>query len=227
MFEEFLKREKAIFDILNRLSGEKLTFVVIGGYGVSAYKHRFSVDADIVVSHEDIGKFEAVMVKNSFKKTASKELENIYSSKFIRYEKEDSKISIDILVGGVGVRQTGAAFSYEILLKNSSLRKITGTTSEVKALVPKREVLIAMKLQSGRLTDLRDVVALSKGSDVKLVKAFLQSGDKNRIRDHLTNLSSILDTKGFMDSFKGVFVEKKYDVDVETVKKICKLADEL
>ena len=104
MFEEFLKREKAIFDILNRLSGEKLTFVVIGGYGVSAYKHRFSVDADIVVSHEDVGKFEAVMVKNGLKKTASRELENVYSTKFIRYEKEDIKISIDILVGGVGVR---------------------------------------------------------------------------------------------------------------------------
>jgi len=226
MFEEFLKRERAIFDILNKLSGENLTFVVIGGYGVSAYKHRFSVDADIVVSHKDVGKFETAMAKNGFKKTASKELENVYSSKFIRYEKEDSNISIDILVGGVGVRQTGAAFSFETLLKNSKPRKIIGSTGEVKAQVPEKEVLIGMKVQSGRLTDLRDVVALSKNADINLVRDFLRSGDRKQIKNHLEHLSSVLETKGFMDSFKGIFVEKKYDVDLETVGKICKLADE-
>ncbi len=227
MFEEFLKREKAIFDILNRLSDEKLTFVVIGGYGVSAYKHRFSVDADLVVSHEDVGKFEYILSKNGFNKTSSKELENIYSSRFIRYEQDEYKVSIDLLVGGVGVRQTGAAFSFDLLLKNSSPRRIIGTTGETKAIVPSKEVLIAMKLQSGRLTDLRDVVALSADIDPKQVKSLLLAGDRKTIKKHLEHLHSILETKSFMDSFKGVFVEKKYDIDVETIRKICKLTDEI
>ncbi len=226
MFEEFLKREKAIFDILNTLSGAKLRFVVVGGYGVSAYKHRFSVDADIVVSHEDAKKFEEVLGKNGFKRTASRELENIYSSKFVRYETSGvTKVSVDLLVGGVGARQTSAAFGFDLLLANSDYRKITGAAGEVTALVPKKEVLIAMKLHSGRLTDLRDVVALSRDVDVELIRDILLRGDKKRLKSHLIKLDSILETKGFMDSFKGVFIEKKFDVDMESVKKICKLAD--
>ena len=32
-------------------------------------------------------------------------------------------------------------------------------------------------------------------------------------------LLSLVDDKGFIDSFKGVFIEKKYDVDLEEIKK--------
>jgi len=227
MFELFLKREKAIFDALNRLSAEKLTFVVVGGYGVSAYRHRFSVDADIVVSHGDAGRFEDALERIGFRKTASRELENVYSSRFIRYEKEEDRISVDVLVGGLGVRQTGAAFSFDTLLKNSKPRKITGTSGETTALVPGKETLIAMKIHSGRPTDLRDVVALSTGTDPKLVKPFLLTGDRKRIKGNLERLNSILEDKGFIDSFKGVFMEKKYDADIEAARRICRLAEEL
>lgn len=227
MFEGFLDREKAIFDILNRLVEEKLTFIVVGGYGVSAYKHRFSVDAGIVVSHEDAKKFEDALKKNGFEATTSRELENIYSSEFIRYEKGEDKVSVDLLVGGMQARQTGAAFGHDLLLKNSRYRKITGASSEVRALVPRKEVLIALKLHSGRLTDLRDVAALSRDVDIELVKTLLDRGDGRRVREHLKNLDSLLETKEFMDSFKGVFVEKRYDVDMETTRKICGLADDI
>lgn len=227
MFEEFLKREKTIFDTLNKLLSENLTFVVVGGYGISAYKHRFSVDADIVISREDTKKFEDTLRKNGFRKTMSRELDNLYNSKFIRYETTgETKVSVDLLVNGVSVRQTKAAFSFEMLLENSKYRDITGASGEVKALVPRKEVLIAMKIHAGRLTDLRDVAALSKGVDTELVKNLIQRGDKKRVIEHLNKLKSILETKEFMDSFKGVFMEKKYDIDIESLKKICKLADE-
>lgn len=227
MFEEFLKREKTIFDTLNKFLDEKLTFVVVGGYGVSAYKHRFSVDADIVISSKDAEKFEEVLRKNRFKKTITKKLENLYNSKFMRYETTDeTKVSVDLFIDGVGVRQTKAAFGFETLLENSTYRTITGAGGEVKALVPKKEVLIAMKLHAGRLTDLRDVAALSKDADIKGVKGLILRGDKKRVKNHLHRLETALETKEFTDSFKGVFMEKKYDVDAETIKKICKLADE-
>ncbi|MBM3309605.1 MAG: nucleotidyl transferase AbiEii/AbiGii toxin family protein [Candidatus Altiarchaeales archaeon] len=228
MFEEFLNREKGIFDILNKLLKENLTFVVIGGYGVSAYKHRFSIDADIVISHENVQKFEEVLKKSGFKKTASKELENLYSSKFIRYATEGkANVTIDLLVGGTGVRQTNAAFSFEMLRENSDYRKIIGSSGEVKALVPKKEVLIAMKLHAGRMTDLRDVAALARDVDIGQIKSLLQIGDKKRIKEHLDKLESLLETADFMNSFKGVFIEKKYDIDTTTIKKICTLADSL
>lgn len=236
MFEEFLNREKGIFDILNKLLQENLTFVVIGGYGVSAYKHRFSIDADIAISHGDVERFEDVLKKNGFRRTAAKKLENLYSSKFIRYETAGTaNVTIDLLVGGMGVRQTKAAFSFEMLKENSDYRKIIGANGEVKALVPRKEVLIAMKIHAGRMTDLRDVAALAKDVDITLIKTLLQRGDhgrslvrdKKRMKEHLKKLDSLLETPDFMNSFKGVFIEKKYDIETTTIKKICKLADEL
>ena len=47
MFEAFIRRENKIFEMLQEFLNNDLDFIVIGGYGVSAYKHRFSIDADI------------------------------------------------------------------------------------------------------------------------------------------------------------------------------------
>ena len=46
----------------------------------------------------------------------SKELENLYSTKFERYEKNVGlPVNVDLLIGGMGVRQTNAAFSFDFL----------------------------------------------------------------------------------------------------------------
>ena len=47
--EELIKKENEIFDILQKFIEEKLDFIIVGGYAVSSFKHRFSVDADIVI----------------------------------------------------------------------------------------------------------------------------------------------------------------------------------
>ena len=89
MVEQFIKRENDIFDILQKFLDAELDFILIGGYAISAFKHRFSVDADIIIKTEDQEKFENLLKDNSFIKTISKNLENAYSSKFVRYEKKD------------------------------------------------------------------------------------------------------------------------------------------
>ena len=71
MFDTFIKRENQIFEILQELTASGLEFVVVGGYAVSAYKHRFSVDADIVVKRGDMEKFAQILAKNKFVKTHS------------------------------------------------------------------------------------------------------------------------------------------------------------
>ena len=38
--------------MLQKFIDAGLDLIVIGGYGVSAYKHRFSIDADLVISEE-------------------------------------------------------------------------------------------------------------------------------------------------------------------------------
>src|SRR3989338_4933272 len=125
--EELIKKENHIFEILQKFMDADLEFVIIGGYAVSAYKHRFSVDADIVVKRSDLGGFAQILEKNGFVKTISKQLENAYSSEFVRYEKAtELPVSFDLLIDGVGVRQTSAAFGYDFLRSHCEKRVVKG-----------------------------------------------------------------------------------------------------
>lgn len=216
--EQLIKKENEIFSTLQKFIDKDLNFIVVGGYAVSAFKHRFSVDADIVVKSEDLNKFEDILKKEGFRKTITKELENIYSSKFIRYEKDQA--NVDILIDALASRTTNASFSFNLVFDNSIKKKIMGIEKEISARIPVRELLIAMKIHSGRLTDFRDIAALAKDSDLSLIKKFLFIGDLNVISQNLHKLSQIVNDKNFVDSFKGVFVEKKFDIDFEQVKRI-------
>src|SRR3989338_5729631 len=223
MFEKFVNRENEIFNIIEKFNNAKVGLVIVGGYAVSAYRHRFSVDVDIVIRKDDYGKSKNLLENNDYKKTMSKELENLYSTKFERYEKKiELPVNVDLLIGGMGVRQTNAAFSFDFLNENSQKRKIIGTEKEIVANVPDKELLIAMKIHAGRLTDFRDVVALCHGIDVQRVKEILDRGDKNQIKKHCEWLKKALTDPNFIGSFKGVFVEKGA---VPNIKKVMELID--
>lgn len=60
------------------------------------------------------------------------------------------------------------------MLDNSALKKIIGIEKEIIARVPSKEILIITKIHSGRLTDFRDVVALSKGIDLNKINEIIQ-----------------------------------------------------
>jgi hypothetical protein len=218
-----LEREGEVMRILNRLSSTGVVFVVVGGYGVSAYRHRYSIDADIVVRKEELNKFAEILEGEAYAYTASKKLENTYLTEFMRYERDNPKVSVDLLIDGLGCRQTGAAYSFEFLLENSTLMEIKGIQDNVKVYVPTREILIIMKLHSGRLTDLRDVAALTFGLDLEFIKKHLFRGNQNIIRKNMKKLETLLENKGFQDSFKGVFMEKKYQIKKDDIKKLVKL----
>ena len=219
--EELIKKENDIFEILQEFIDAKLEFIIVGGYAVSAFKHRFSVDADIVIKSESLHDFEDILKKQGFKKTITKQLENDYSSKFIRYEKE--KASVDILIDALASRTTNASFSYELIYDNTIKKKIIGIEKDVIAIIPIKELLIVMKLHSGRLTDFRDIAALAKNTNLELIKKFLFIGNLKVIEENLSKLHKVVNDKNFIDSFKGVFVEKKFDIDFEQVKKISEL----
>jgi len=80
-----------------------------------------------------------------------------------------------------------------------------------------------MKLHSGRLTDFRDIAALAKDADLSIIKRFLFIGDLNVLQDNLDRLNKTVNDKKFIDSFKGVFIEKKFDVDLKQVERISKI----
>lgn len=219
--EELIKRENDIFDILQKLVDAGLNFIVVGGYAVSSFKHRFSVDADIVIPKDELKSFEETLIKQEFKKAYSKELEDVYSSAFVRYEKEGA--SIDIMIGALCSRNTDAAYSYELLFANSIKRKIIGIEKEVIARIPIKEILIATKIHSGRLTDFRDIASLAKDSDLEKIRKFLFIGNISIVNENLKKLNSVVNSKNFIDSFKGVFIEKKFDIDFKQVENISNL----
>ena len=219
--EELIKKENDIFEILQKFIDSNLDFILVGGYAVSAFKHRFSVDADIIVKSENLTDFENILKKQGFNKTITKQLENTYSSKFIRYEKEHA--SVDILIDALVSRTTNASFRYNLIYENTIKKKIIGIEKEVIARIPIKELLIVMKLHSGRLTDFRDIAALAKDTDLELIKKFLFIGDLSIIKENLSSLNKVVNNKNFVDSFKGVFVEKKFDIDFEQVKRISEL----
>jgi len=219
MFEQFIKRENDIFDILQLFLDNNLNFILIGGYAVSAFKHRFSIDADIVIKSEDYGKFEILLKENDFEKIISKELKNIYSSKFVRFQKKkELTISVDLMIDGVGIRQIESAIGFDKINKNSIKKKIKGLEKEIIVKIPIKELLIAMKLQSGRATDFRDIIALSENIDINKIKEFLNNNKK--VLNNIKELISLIDKKEFIDSFKGVFMEKKFDINLKNIKKL-------
>lgn len=217
---DLVKRENIIFETLQEFLNRDLHFVLVGGYAVSAYKHRFSIDADLIIKKEDVKTFEEILKKKFFK-TISKELDHVYASEYIRFETgEKPAASIDILINGIGSRTTQASFSIEKIEKYSKKRKVIGTEKEITALVPNREVLIALKLHSGRLTDFRDIVALCQNIDIELVMEFLKVGDRKILNQNIEKLLSLIEEKDFVNSFKGVFQEKQYKVDLSEVRKL-------
>jgi len=219
--EELIKKENEIFDVLQKFIDAKLDFIVVGGYAVSAFKHRFSIDADIIIEEASLLKFIGILEKHGFRKTMSRELENLYASKFIRYEKDSA--TIDIMVNALACRQTGASFSHSFVAKNSLMKSIIGIEKEINVRIPIKELLIAMKIHSGRLTDFRDVASLAKGTDLDLIKKFVFIGDITKVQENLKNLYKAVKDKNFADSFKGVFIEKKFDIDLRQLERISEL----
>lgn len=219
--EGLIKKENDIFEILNKFVDSKLNFILVGGYAVSAFKHRFSVDADIVVKSENLPNFETILKKSGFRETISKELKDIYSSKFVRYEKEQA--SVDMLIDALASRTTNASFSYDLILSNSIKKKIIGIEKEVTARIPTKEMIIVMKIHSGRLTDFRDIAALAKDTNLDLIRKYLFIGDLKELNKNLSKLHNAVNDKNFVDSFKGVFIEKKFDIDLEQIRKISNL----
>src|SRR3989344_2096248 len=220
---DLVKRENEIFRTLTKFLDKKLIFLIVGGYAVSAYKHRFSIDSDVVIKKEDLERFEKILIEDGYKKTIFKKLKNIYSSEFIRYEKKEFKVSIDLLINGVSSRTTDAVFSFEFLLKHSEKRLIKGMENSIEANVPIREFLIILKFNSGRLTDLRDIAALAYNLDFSVIKNNIFAGKQDIVKQNIRKLLLLIDKKEFIDSFKGVFIEKRFDVDIEEIRKLRKL----
>jgi hypothetical protein len=206
---KIVERENEILRTIRRLREEKLDFIVVGGYAVSALaRHRFSVDCDIVVPQEHRVKFEEVMKKEGFSRHVQKVgFDAVYGGEFVSYVKkvDGLPVTFDLLVGSLVCRATEASWSFDYIKRFSVAATILGYGFSVECRIPERELLIAFKLHSGRRADVRDFVMLGENADRSKVMTHLKRGDEQKLKSQIAAVLRALEDKNLVDSLKGVF----------------------
>jgi len=215
-----LEREQEVMKILNLFLDKKLDFIVVGGYAISTYKKRFSIDLDVVIKEEDLEKFEKILKKEGYVLHYEKEIALLYGENFKRFMKKISNlpVDIDLLINGLVSRTTDSTWGADYIKKHSAKRKLNNS----EFLTPEKELLIAMKFHSGRLSDIRDIVALMPCNEEKL-KKHLQKGNIKKLKKSIKKQASFLNKPQFDDSFKGIFGPYSFnEKDVQSAKEMIK-----
>ncbi len=219
--EILLERENEIIRLLNIFLDQKLDFIIVGGYAIATYKKRFSVDLDMVIKEEDLIEFEKTCKKEKYAESYNKEILLLYGEKFKRFEKKIKglDVSIDFMINGLVSRSTNASWSFDYIKKHSVEREL----DESKFLTPKKELLIAMKFHSGRLADIRDIIALMPCNE-KNLKMHIEKGNMQKLKESIKKQKALIEKPQFEDSFKGIFGVNSYKKDnVDATKQLIKM----
>jgi hypothetical protein len=203
------ERERVCIDLIAKFPKR---FVLIGGYATSAYEFpRFSVDLDLVVRGRDVREFRELLEGEGFKLVQEAGgFSEVYEGKFMRFQKkvDGLPVSVDLLVDMVQSRQTGAAYSFDYLWRNSEVRRVVGSgvRESAETRVADREMLTALKINSLRKADQRDIISLcGENLDTSKVLNHLERAPREKIMDHIDILLKTLEDPRGRDSIKGVF----------------------
>lgn len=205
-----LERERASFTLLRALSGRKA--VLVGGYAVSAYgPPRFSLDLDLVVPEEDVPGLQAILREAGLARVRDWVGGAAFAGRAERWSRGAEAVppSVDLLVGGISDRVSGASHPYAAIRRGARRRIVRGLdpSSVARPLVAAAEVLVALKLESARLVDLRDLAVLAgAGVDAAAVAAFLRRVRRDVLAEHLDTLAAALGRRDYEDSLKGVYM---------------------
>jgi hypothetical protein len=217
----FEERSNALVELLEKLEENDHEYVLIGGYAVSAFNPRFSTDLDVVISPRDENEFRDFLDDEGFELEKKHRKDWFYDREVKEYKKylePGLPIGFDLLVNGLGCRQTEAEWSFRHLRKYSTKKEVMAGTLKTIARVVDPEVLIAAKLHSGRETDLRDVTALVDNVELEDVTQHLRRGDEDTLREQLENGLEILEGEDLKQGYKSDFGESA--VPEESVEKL-------
>ena len=204
----FHNRSDALIELLEEVTAEGHEYVLVGGYAVSTFNARFSTDLDIVVAPDTKADFVEFLERRDFEKTDSHAKEWFYDTEVIEYEKRltpQQPIGFDLLVNGLGCRQTEAQWSFDYLYDHSQRQEVTGGTVTTMGRVIGGAVLVAAKLHSGRETDLRDVLAVTEEIDLEAVTPHLRRGDEDSLREQLERGREILESEELKHGYRSDF----------------------
>lgn len=123
----FNDRGDALIDLLEELNESEHRYVLVGGYAVSAFNTRFSTDLDVVVAPNSRESFVTFLETRGFEKTDSHAKDWFYDTEVIEYEKRlapRQPIGFDLLINGLGCRQTEAQWSFDYLSGGRESRRL-------------------------------------------------------------------------------------------------------
>lgn len=204
-------RSEALIGVLEEMEDSGIESVLVGGYAVSQFDTRFSTDLDLVVAFDDRDGVVSFLNERGFERTdelAVPPEKTDLDRQVEQYELSEGlphPIGVDILVNGLGSRQTGAEWSFEYLREHSTTTTISGGTRATRARAAVGEVLVATKLHSGRKTDLADVLAMLPSVDLDAVESHLHRGDPDALRAQLANAQAYIEGGGLDHRFKSMF----------------------
>jgi len=222
-------RSEALIQVLEELEQSDIGFVLVGGYAISQFEPRFSTDLDLVIAPDDYDDIVAFLEARGFERTAELEVppeETIYNREIDVFERTDGlphPVGVDILVNGLGCRQTEAEWSFDYLCDHSTETTISGGTRSTTARAADGEILVAAKLHSGRKTDLADVLAAIPAIDLDDVESHLHRGDADALRSQLSEAQAFIEEGGLDHRFKSMFGQSSAsDDDIETLLEFLK-----
>lgn len=217
-------RSEALIQLLRELVASDIEFVLVGGYAISQFETRFSTDLDLVIGPDDYEAAAAFLEDQNFERTAAFEVprdQTSYHREIELYERSvglPNPVGVDLLVNGLGCRQTDAEWSFAYLRTHSAERTISGGTVSVTVPTVDGEVLVAAKLHSARKIDLVDVLAAVPHIDFNAVETHLHRGNPESLEAQLAAAQTFIEDGGLDHRFKSMFgVSSASADDIETL----------
>lgn len=213
------ERSEALIEVLQEVARSDIGFVLVGGYAISQFETRFSTDLDLVIAPDDYDEVVTFLESRDFERTADIEVppeETIYNREIELFERTKGlphPVGVDVLVNGLGCRQTEAEWSFDYLREHSTETTISGGTRTTTARTADGEVLVAAKLHSARKTDLADVLAAIPAIDLDEVESHFHRGDREALRSQLSAAHVFIEEGGLDHRFKSMFGQSSASTD--------------
>ena len=203
------ERQSELVDAHRVIQDEELPYVLVGGWAVTAFQTRFTVDIDMVLPEISLDSFDGLLTNLGYIKSFDTDVANVYEGRIVRYEKMvgENAVEFDALVGALRCRQTDAEWSYRYLEEHSVIRSLN-VAEDLTARIPEPALLFAIKLHSGRLADARDLVVLGSQAGFDRIEQHLHRGDPEKLEEQIEQVLGRLEKDGFEDSFKGMFQQE-------------------
>lgn len=205
--------------MLEQLEQSDIGFVLVGGYAVSQFETRFSTDLDLVIAPDDYEVVVTFLQERDFERESELEVppdETIYNREidlFTRSSDLPHPVGVDVLVNGLGCRQTQAEWSFDYLREHSTKSRISGGTRPTTARTADGAILVAAKLHSARKTDLADVLAAVPEIDFNEVERHLHRGDEAALCSQLRDAQEFIEDGGLDHRFKSMFGQSSASAD--------------